>query len=156
MPKDKVLEIPDTATPADQSDNWQTAFVLKTDLRQKDVYTFESELRLLEKAAPTLQTVVSQSLQVMRSIGMTVDSSIESEHHLKAAIKAGWIANPVCEIAVMSPNGTAAWNTAGKQSTRYFFAGENVDEMQPGKVRWYGRQIQLTFQAAVEIPDPNS
>lgn len=149
MPKDKVLEIPDTAAP-ESVDNWQTAFVLKTDLRQKDVYTFESELRLLEKAAPTLQTVVSQSLQVMRSIGMTVDSSIESEHHLKAAIKAGWISNPVCEIAVMSPNGT------GKQTTRYFFAGENVDEMQPGKVRWYGRQIQLAFQTAVEIPDPNS
>lgn len=150
MSKAQTLTIPDTAPPDDQPDNWQTAFRLIRLEHQKHIYAFESELRLLDKNAPTLQTVVSQSLQVMRSIGMTVDSSIESEHHLKAAIKAGWIKNPICEIATVSPNGT------GKQTTRYFFAGENVDEMHPGKVRWYGRQIQLAHDAAVEIPDPNS
>lgn len=150
MAKDKTLVIEGTVTPVEESaQNWQEVFALKADLRQKDLYAFETELRLLEKGAPSINTVVSQSLQVMRTIGMTVDTSIESEHHLKAAIKAGWIESPLCEIATVSPNGT------GKQTTRYFFAGQNVDEMHPGKVRWYGRQVNVAYQKAVEIPDPN-
>lgn len=139
---------PDAPAP---SVNWQTAFRLKADLRQKDIYAFETELRLLEKSAPAVNTVVAQSLQVMRTIGMTVDASIESEHHLKAAIKAGLIEAPTWEVATVHANGA----TGGKQTTRYFLAGENVDEMHPGKVRWYGKRINLAYQKAVEIPDPN-
>jgi hypothetical protein len=57
---------PTTEAPAPEapapSVNWQTAFRLKADLRQKDIYAFETELRLLEKSAPAVNTVVAQSL----------------------------------------------------------------------------------------------
>jgi hypothetical protein len=35
---------------------------------------------------------------------------------------------------------------------RYFYAGQNIDEMNPGAVRWLGDQIDLAYNAAVEIP----
>lgn len=146
-----VLDIPDTVAPPDEGENWQANFAIKARLLQKDIYAFESELRLLEKASPSVNTVVSQSMQVMRSIGLTVDNSIEAEHHLKAAIRAAWIESPVCELAEVSPNGA----TAARKQTRYFFDGQNVDEMHPGMVRWYGRQINVAYARAVEIPDPN-
>lgn len=129
--------------------NWQEAFAIKADLVQGDIYKFESELRLLEKSTPGVDTVLDRVSQILRSMGMTVESNIETEHNLKAAIRAGWIENPTCEIAEISANGS------GKKSTRYLFAGTNVDEMHPGKVRWYGRQIIQAYNAAVEIPDPN-
>lgn len=144
----KTLVISDTEV-VEQVTNWQTAFALKPDLRQKDIYTFESELRLLEQGKPTLEAVLSKAFQIMRSLGMNINSNIETEHQLKAAIKADWVTSPQCEIATISPNGT------GRARTVYLFAGENVDEMHPGKVRWYGQRINEHYSAAVQPPDPN-
>jgi len=135
----------------EQPHNWQTDFKLKTALLQRDVYAFETELRILEKSAPGVDTVLERVFQVLRTLGMTVDSNIETEHNLKAAIRAGWILAPLCEVAEISPNGRL---TARKQ-TRYLFDDQNVDEMHPGKVRWYGREIIAAYNKAVEIPDPN-
>lgn len=145
----KTLVIPGTEA-ADVANNWQTAFVLKSDLRQKDVYSFESELRRLEQTAPNLETVLSKAFQIMRALGMNINSNIETEQQLKAAIKADWIETPQCEIATISPNGT------GKARTVYLFGSENVDEMHPGRVRWYGQRVNEHYNHATEIPDPNS
>lgn len=142
---DAVVET--TQPPAVKS--WKEAFHLKADLRQKDVYAFEGALREQETKAPTLENVISRAFQVLRAVGMTIEANIESEHHLKAAIRAGWIESPLCEVAEVSLNGT------GRKTVRFFVDGVNVDELHPGQVRWYGKQVQTAYNRAVEDPDPN-
>lgn len=128
--------------------NWQTAFALKTPLVQKDVYTFETHLRQFEKTAPSVDTLLERVFKILSQMGYTTLQNIEAEHHLKAAIRAGWVTGPACEVAEVTGNG-------GRKSTRYLVAGENLDEMHPGKVRWYGAQVSAAYHRAVEIPDPN-
>lgn len=129
--------------------NWQTAFKLKAPLVQRDVYTFETQLRQFEKTAPSVDTLLERVFKILSQMGYTTLQNIEAEHHLKAAIKAGWVTAPACEVAEVTGNG-------GRKSVRYLVDGVNVDEMHPGKVRWYGARVSAAYHQAVEVPDPNS
>lgn len=132
---------------APSAGNWQTAFALKTDLRQRDMYAFEEALRLLEQGKPTVDTLIARTFQILRNLGMTVNSSIEADHHLKAAIKAGWLVSPEAETAEIS----------GRRARLvYLLGGEDVDDLHPGKVIWYGARIIEAYNKAKEPPDPNS
>lgn len=129
--------------------NWQTAFKLKPIEKQAQVYAFESELRAQEKRAPALDDLLTRTFQVLRGVGMTIHSSIEAEHHLRAAIKAGWLESPRAEIARI----TGADNL---ERVAYLLDGVEVGDLKPGKVRWYGERIQAAYNAATATPDPNS
>ena len=59
---------------------------------------------------------------------------------LKAAIAAGWVLEPASEVGDF--DGTK----------RCFYAGQNVDEMKPGAVRWLGQQVDRAYDEATEIP----
>lgn len=128
--------------------NWQTDFKLRANLVQRDIYAFENELRLQEKTSVSLDTVLERTFAILRALSMSAESNIETQHNLISAIKAGWIENPVCEVAEVM--------TGNRKTMRYFFGGMNVEEMHPGKVRWYGKEIAKAYNAAVAIPDPNS
>ena len=125
--------------------NWQTDFKVKPGLVQKDVYVYETALRVFEKEAPSVDTIISRVSQVLRASGFTLMSSIEAEHYLKSAVKAGWIESPECEIVTVE----------GKGEKRYMVDGVNVDDLHAGKVKWYGVQINRAHQEATEYPDPN-
>lgn len=137
------------STEAPVKTGWQAAFQLKTPLVQKDVYAFETQLRLFEKTAPSVDTLLERVFKILSQMGYTTMQNIEAEHHLKAAIRAGWVESPACEVAEVTGNG-------GRKSIRYLIEGVNVDELHPGKVRWYGARVSAAYHTAVEIPDPNS
>ena len=59
---------------------------------------------------------------------------------LKAAIEAGWVVEPTTEVGDF------------EKEKRYFYAGQNIDEMNPGAVRWLGDQVDAAYNAAVELP----
>lgn len=104
--------------------SWKEQFALKSDLRQRDVYAFETAVNTLG--------------------GFSKDgSNILADHALKAAIEAGWLVGPASEVLR---------DAAGKP--RYFLGGEQVDDLHPGKVRWYGLRVVAHYSAAV-APPPN-
>lgn len=74
--------------------------------------------------------------------GTAVGPSANSGHLLKAAIACGWIEEPEGEAGDF------------KDGRRYMLGGLNVDDMQPGKVLWYGGQVGKVYAAALKIP-PN-
>lgn len=129
--------------------DWQKDFKLKQDLRQREVYAFENELRQQERLAPTLENIITRTFQVLQGLGMTVGANIESEQYLKAALKAGWIETPACEVARIT-------GADKRERTVFLLGGVDIDEMHPGKVRWYGRQISALYNLAVAPPDQNS
>jgi len=59
---------------------------------------------------------------------------------LKAAIEAGWVEAPETEVGDF--NGEKRW----------FYNGQNIDEMHPGAVRWLGKQIDDAYTVITEIP----
>lgn len=116
---DEILE-----AGAETPPSWKDEFKLRDDLRQRDVYAFESRVHTLG--------------------GFSKEgSNILAAHALKAAIDAGWVADPPSEVL----------QTSGGEK-RYELGGEDVDDMHPGKVRWYGLRIVAHYSAAVQ-PPPN-
>ena len=59
---------------------------------------------------------------------------------LKAAIEAGWIEAPQTEVGEF------------EKEKRWFYGGKNIDEMNPGAVRWLGNEIDRLYQEATTIP----
>lgn len=104
--------------------SWKDEFQLRADLKQRDVYAFEENVHKLGG--------FSQN-----------GSNILASHALKAAIDAGWLEAPASEVL----------QTSGGEK-RYYIAGEDVDDMHPGKVRWFGLRIVGHYSAAVQ-PPPN-
>lgn len=104
--------------------SWQESFKLRDDLKQRDVYSFETHVSTLGGFSNN-------------------GSNILAAHALKAAIEAGWLADPDSEVL----------RDAGGKA-RYFMAGEDVDDAHPGKVRWFGLKIVAHYSKAV-APPPN-
>ncbi len=108
----------------DAPQSWKDEFKLRPDLRQRDVYAFEENVHKLG--------------------GFSRDgSNILAGHALKAAIDAGWLEAPASEVL----------QTAGGEK-RYHLAGVDVDDMHPGKIRWFGLRIVAHYSQAVQ-PPPN-
>lgn len=128
---------------------WQADFTLKANLVQRDIVLYETELRRQEKGEVKAETVLDRVFQVLRGIGMTVNANTEAGQQLKAAIKAEWIMSPVCKIETVTDEKTKA------SETRFVLDGVNVDDLHPGKVRWYGARVVEAYNDAVRIPDPN-
>ena len=104
--------------------SWKDKLKLRPDLRQRDVYAFEKHLNSLG--------------------GFTNEgSSILAAHALKAALEAGWLAEPDGEVL-----------RDAKGNARYFIDGEDVDDMHPGVVRVFGMRVVGHYTAAV-TPPPN-
>lgn len=99
---------------------WQDDFNLRADLRVSDMYAFETALQELG--------------------GIRTGNIANASHLLKAAIAAGWIESPDCEVGEFDGE------------TRYFLAGENVDDMVPGVAFWYGSKIGECYTNAMTIP----
>jgi hypothetical protein len=59
---------------------------------------------------------------------------------LKAAIEAEWIESPACEVGDFEGD------------KRFFYNEQNVDEMNPGAVKWLGNQIDDAYKEATQIP----
>ena len=59
---------------------------------------------------------------------------------LKAAIEAGWVVEPATEVGEF------------EEGKRYYYNGQDIDEMKPGAVRWLGDQVDNAYQVATEIP----
>jgi hypothetical protein len=59
---------------------------------------------------------------------------------LKAAIEAEWIEAPPCEMG----------DFEGEK--RFFYNGQNVDDMHPGAVKWLGQQIDDAYLEVTQIP----
>lgn len=99
--------------------DWQKQFKLKADLRELDIENLERALVDMPRLALTNTSNASK---------------------LKAAIAAGWVLEPACEVGDFD----------GEK--RYFYAGQNIDEMKPGAVRWLGMQVDRAYAEATEIP----
>lgn len=105
-------------------ESWKEKLALRDDLRQRDVYAFEENVNALG--------------------GFSKDgSNILAGHALKGAIAAGWLDAEAAEVLT----------TAGGDK-RYELNGEDVDDMHPGKVRWYGLKIIAHYSKWV-TPPPN-
>lgn len=65
---------------------------------------------------------------------------------LKAAIVAGWIESPETRVEQVT-------DLEGRMRLVYLFDGVEVGKMQPREVAWYGRQCELAFAEATQIPD---
>ena len=59
---------------------------------------------------------------------------------LKAAIEAGWVLEPATEVGDF------------EKQKRYFYKGQNIDDMHPGAVRWLGDQVDSLYNEITEIP----
>lgn len=129
--------------------SWQADFQLKSQLVQRDIVNYETELRRQEKDSVKTDTVLDRVFQVLRAMGMTVNANIEAGQQLKAALRAEWVVSPVGRIETVIDEKTKA------SETRYLLNGVNVDELHPGKVRWYGAQVTAAYNDALRIPDPN-
>jgi hypothetical protein len=103
----------------DKLHDWQKEFKVKEGLVELDIESLEKELMLMPRLALTNTARASK---------------------LKAAIAAGWIVSPACEVG----------DFEGKK--RYFYNGQNIDEMHPGAVRWLGDQIDDIYDEATQIP----
>ena len=103
---------------AEQHD-WQKQFKLKQGLVELDIENIEKVIAEMPHAPLT-----NSSRATM----------------LKAAIEAGWVLEPACEVGDFD----------GKK--RYFYNGQNVDDMKPGAVRWLGLQVDRAYAEATEIP----
>lgn len=107
----------DSAAPS-----WKDLLKLRDDLRQRDIYAFESNVHALG--------------------GFSKDgSNILADHALKGAIEAGWLDAEAAEVLT----------TAGGDK-RYYLNGENIDDLHAGKVRWYGLKIIAHYSNAVTPP----
>lgn len=105
--------------------SWKDSFKLRDDLRQRDVYAFETDVNTLG--------------------GFSKDgSNILAAHALKAAISAGWLADPDSGEVL----------TDSKGESRYHLNGEDVDDLHAGKVRWFGLRVVAHYSKAV-APPPN-
>lgn len=105
--------------------SWKDKFQLRGDLRQRDIYAFEQNVNTLG--------------------GFSNDgTNILAAHALKAAIEAGWLADP--------DSGDVLTDSKGAQ--RFEMDGEDVDDMHPGKVRWYGMRVVAHYSQMV-APPPN-
>lgn len=109
--------------------DWKTAFELKSNLTQGDVVAFEKALFALPRALLRAQ-----------------HSNIAAETALCAAIEAGWIESPACEVGEFGEDQTKA--------KRWFVEGTNIAALHPGKVRWYGAQVDALYNTITE-PPPN-
>ena len=99
--------------------DWQKEFKTKENLVQQDIAKFE-------------QVLFDMDARLLGSSGAGAK--------LKAAIEAGWIENPVCEVGKF------------KNQKRWFYGDKNVDEMHPGAVRWLGQYIDEQYTKSTEIP----
>ena len=99
--------------------DWQKAFQIKENLIELDIEKLE---------------------QALAEFPRLVLSNTGNAAKLKAAIEAGWVIEPACEVG----------NFEGGK--RYFYNGQNIDEMHAGAVRWLGMQVDLAYSKAVEIP----
>lgn len=66
---------------------------------------------------------------------------------LKAGIVAGWIESPAATVEQVTDLET------GRSRTVYLFDGVEVGKMAPREVAWYGRQCEMAFAEATQIPD---
>ena len=98
---------------------WQKEFKLKANLVELDIENLERELLELPRL---------------------VLSNTGHASKLKAAIAAGWVLEPKCEVGDYDG------------AKRYFYNGQNIDEMKPGAVRWLGGRIDVAYSEATEIP----
>ena len=98
---------------------WQKEFKLKKDLVELDIENLERAL-------------VDMPRLTLTNTGMA--------SKLKAAIAAGWVLEPPCEVGKYGDD------------KRYFYDGKNIDDMKPGAVRWLGSQIDVAYMEATEVP----
>ena len=100
--------------------DWQKALVIKKDLVQLDVEKF---IKALGDQSYFLLTKGAGQGAILR-----------------AAIEAGWILEPPCEVG----------DFEGKK--RYFYDSKNVDEVHAGAVRWLGNEIDKAYKTATDVP----
>lgn len=103
----------------DQLHDWQKEFKVKENLVELDIENIERELVRMPLMALTNTAKASK---------------------LKAAIAAGWIVAPPCEVGEF------------EGAKRYFYNKQNIDEMHPGAVRWLGDRIDNIYSEATEVP----
>lgn len=109
---------------AETPPSWKNEFRLRSDLGQRDFYAFEMEFTKLG--------------------GFTSGGNIvHANRALKGAIHARWLEAPAAEVLT---------DDEGKR--RYLFAGENVDDIDPGRLRHYGNVITSKYIDAQKVP-PN-
>lgn len=109
---------------SDAPASWKDNLKLRDELRQRDVYAFEENVSAIG--------------------GFSKDgSNVLAGHALKGAIKSGWLDAEAAEVLTTAD---------GKE--RFELAGEDVDDMHPGKVRWYGMRIMALYTKWV-TPPPN-
>ncbi len=108
---------------------WQEEFVIKADLREKDVVA-------LERAAVAIPHVILSA----------TNSYLEA--YLCAAIEVGWIEAPETryEEVRRQENGRTVTDK------RYFYAGNDVREMHAGAVRWLGQEIIGHYNEVTAVP----
>jgi len=102
--------------------SWKDQFKLRGDLRQRDVYAFETNAHKLG------------GLDIAGNI-------IRASHALKAAIEAGWLVAPTSEVL----------QTSGGEK-RYHIDGEDVDDLHAGKVLYYGAKVIEAYVTAITVP----
>lgn len=103
---------------------WQAAYKIRDALVQKDVAAFEIALHAQGAFAGA-------------------GSGLVAERALKAAIEAGWLVEPACEVLT---------DKAGDK--RHFLDKVAIDEADPGKVRWYGDRVLVRYTQS-QRPPPN-
>ena len=104
---------------AEKLHDWQEEFKAKENLVELDIEALEKELVLMPRIALTNTAKASK---------------------LKAAIAAGWVVSPPCEVGEF------------EGAKRYFYNSQNIDDMKPGAVRWLGDQIDVLYQEATQVP----
>lgn len=104
---------------AESLHDWQKEFKLKENLVELDVENIEKYL--IEFPRYTLKQAGAAA-------------------SLKAAIAAGWVVSPDCEVGEF------------EGEKRYFYNKQNIDEMHPGAVRWLGDQIDKLYRDVTAIP----
>lgn len=103
----------------DELYDWQKEFKLKQDLVELDVENIEREL-------------IKFPRYTLKQAGAAAS--------LKAAIEAGWVEAPECEVGEY------------EGEKRYFYDGKNIDEMHPGAVRWLGERVDELYREVTQIP----
>lgn len=73
---------------------------------------------------------------------MLQTASITAAHMVRAAIEAKWIESPETKHGEI--DGKKVW----------FIGSGDIDDMNAGRVRWYGQQVSAAYNQAVELP-PN-
>lgn len=110
--------------------DWQEAFTIKGDLREKDVTA-------LERAAASLPHIILSA------------TNSYAEAYLCAAIEAGWIVSPECsyeEVKRKDENGRMV------TERRYTYDGRDVGDIHPGAVRWLGQQVIGRYNEVTVVP----